>query len=261
MPNLADLQRRFEAGLNAPAVEAAALAPYVGKRQRTEQGLGIYRGNIRANTSRALAAAYPVIEKIVGAEFFSGLAAQYCRRFASESGDLNEYGEFFGMFLADFPPAAEFPYLPDVARLEWRVHRAYYAADHEPFDPARLNDLAPEEHMALRARLHPACSVLQSTYPLARIWEVHQASFAGEFDVEFPDHPTYTLVYRPRFRVEVARINAAEAAFLSLCLEGESLGVALAAACQRDGSFELGQSLRDWVASSVIIDFNRGELT
>ncbi len=259
MRSLAELQRQFESDLGVASVETAALAAYAGTSQRAQQGLEIYRGNIRANTARALGAAYPVVEQIVGAEFFFGLAARYCRRFPSESGDLNEFGEFFAIFLADFKAVAEFPYLADVARLEWRVHRAHYAADPEPFNPACLAALSPDEQAAMRPRLHPACSVLQSAYPVARIWEVHQASFSGEFEVKFAERPTYALVLRPRFRVEVAAISDAEAAFLLSCHDGQTLEAALAAARERDEAFDLARALGAWVASAVIVDFTCDE--
>lgn len=256
MRSLAELQRQLEADLIVPKAETAALSTYVGTLQRAERGLGIYRGNIRANATRALGAAYPVVEQIVGAEFFFGLAARYSLSFPSVSGDLNEFGESFANFLADFPAVAEFPYLADVARLEWRVQQAHYAADPQPFDPARLAALSPDEHSALRPQLHPACSVLQSAYPLARIWEVHQPSFSGEFHVEFSERPAYALVFRPRFRVEVAGISDAEAAFLLACRDGRTLEAALATARDRDATFDLAQALGAWVASAVIIDFN-----
>lgn len=255
MRELAILQKQCGAGLDATGSETGALELFVGGTQRVRQGFGIYRGNTRANTAKALGAAHPVIEKIVGGEFFSGLASAYQSRFPSVYGDLNEYGESFAAFLADFPPAKEIPYLVDVARLEWRVHRAHYAADPGPFDPARLASVPPEHQLQLRPRLHPACHVLQSAYPIARIWEVHQDTFSGEFEVEFPGSPTNALVYRPRFRVEVAQIGDAEAAFLGAALDAQSLDAALAAAQFRDASFDLRRSLSEWVRSSVIVDF------
>jgi hypothetical protein len=255
MRELAALQAQFGTGLEAPVPEAGALELFVGEAEQVKQRLGIYRGNAKANTAKAIAAAYPVIEKIVGAEFFSGLASEYQSRFASVSGDLNEYGEAFAAVLADFAPAREIPYLADVARLEWRVHRAHYAAEPEPFDPARLASVPPEHQLHLRPQLHPACHVLQSAYPIARIWEVHQDAFSGKFEVDFSGDPTNALVYRPRFRVEVARIGDAEAVFLGAALDGQTLDAALAAAQARDASFPLGRVLSEWVESAVIVDF------
>jgi len=255
MRELASLQARFGAGLDAQDLDADAPEMFIGEAAHVRNRFGIYRGNTLANATRAIEAAYPVIAKIVGADFFSGLARQYRSRFPSQNGDLNEYGESFAAFLAEFPPAGEMPYLADVARLEWQVHRAHYAADPAPFDPARLAALSPEQQLQLRPRLHPACRVLHSAYPLARLWEVHQDTFSGEFEVDLSRGPTHALVFRPRFRVDVAQIGDAEAAFLGAALDGETLETALTAAQSRDASFDLGRSLGGWFGTSVIVDF------
>lgn len=256
MRELADLQGRFGLALDAFDIETRALEMFVGELGQMRHGLGIYRGNATASAHKALEAAYPVIAKIVGTEFFSGLARQYRSRFPAHDGDLNEYGEYFPVFLADFAPARDLPYLPDIARLEWQVHRAHYAADVAPFDAARLASVQPENQLHLRPRLHPACAILHSHYPLARIWQVHQDTFSGEFEVDFSQGPGHALVKRPGFKVEVAPIGDPEAAFLCAAHAGATLLTALAAAQSRDASFDLGRSLATWVESSVIVDFS-----
>jgi len=255
MRELAALQARFGAGLEVAGPEAAALDMFNGESGQVAGGFGIYRGNARANAARALAAAFPVVGKIVGGEFFSGLAREFESRFPSVSGDLNEYGESFAPFLAVFAPAQDIPYLADVARLEWRVHRAHYAADAKPFEPAGLSSVAAEKQLHLIPKLHPACSLLHSEFPLARIWEVHQETHQGEFEVDFSRGPAGVLVYRPRFRVEVRGIGDAEAAFLAAAQDGGTLEAALTAAHSHDVSFDLGRSLGEWIGSSVIVDF------
>ncbi|HEX7954720.1 MAG TPA: DNA-binding domain-containing protein [Burkholderiales bacterium] len=258
MRELSALQARFGAALDGRDTGPETHDLFVGPAQHVGKRLAIYRGNTLANAARAIAAAYPVVGKIVGAEFLCALARQYRLRYPSQSGDLNDYGESFAVFLADFPPAAHLPYLADVARLEWQVHRAHYAADPAPFDPARLAALGSEEQLQLRPRLHPACGVLHSPYPLARIWQVHQDDFSGDFEVDFSTGATHALVLRPRFRVEVVRTGEAETAFLSAALDGLTLEAALAAALSCDAAFDLGRSLSEWVAASVIVDFKHG---
>ena len=252
MSELADLQARFGAGLQSADGSTPDLfrsVADIGKR------FGIYRGNARANTANALRGSYPVVAKIVGEEFFSGLAHEYGKRRPSVSGDLNEYGESFAEFLESFAPAREIAYLADVARLEWRVHRAHYAADVAAFDPARLAMIAPELQGDLVPRLNPACSFMQSVFPLARIWEVNQSRYEGEFAVDFSREPAHVLVYRPRFRVEVTEIRPAQAAFLEAVGQGGTLETALAAAQLHDEAFDLGGSLVEWLSSAVIVDF------
>src|SRR5581483_1815255 len=82
---------------------------------------------------------------------------------------LFEYGETFPEFLAGFEPCRALVYLPDVARLEWALNRAYHAPDAGPLRgiaPARLDDVA--------LTLHPSLAVLASPWPIARIWTVNR---------------------------------------------------------------------------------------
>lgn len=255
MSELATLQRRFGSGLDAADAKADTPDMFLGGAEQTIRRFQIYRANTLANAVKAIQAAYPVVAKIVGDEFFSGLARRYRSCFASQTGDLNEYGESFAEFLAAFVPARDIAYLPDVARLEWLVHRAHYAANAPPFDPARLASVPAQQQFNLRPRVHPACHVMHSIYPIARIWEVHQEQFSGAFHVDFSHGACHALVSRPRFKVEVTRISDAEAAFLSAALGGATLASALTAAQKRDASFDLGPSLSAWVLSSLIVGF------
>lgn len=88
-----------------------------------ESRLKVYRNNTFSNLRAALADVYPVILRLVGEDFFKHAATHFIRAHPSTSGDLNDYGGGFGEFLAAFPPAAELPYLCDVARLEWARRR------------------------------------------------------------------------------------------------------------------------------------------
>ena len=52
----------------------------------------VYRNNVRTCLGRALADAYPVVERLVGEEFFRHTAYRYIAQHPSRSGDLNAFG-------------------------------------------------------------------------------------------------------------------------------------------------------------------------
>ena len=95
MRELGALQALFGAGLEAGSPDQDALQIFHGEPEQARHRFGIYRGNAAANVAKALAATYPVVEKIVGPEFFAGLAREYRSRHPSQHGDLNEYGHAF----------------------------------------------------------------------------------------------------------------------------------------------------------------------
>ena len=134
MPCLPELQRAFSAALEDAGCAEVAAQAFRGTVERNVARLAVYRGNVYANCTKALASAFPVVRKIVGEEFFEALAREFVHRHPSRSGDLNRYGDVFADFLAVFPHTADLPYLPDVARMEWLVHRAHFAEDPPALD-------------------------------------------------------------------------------------------------------------------------------
>ena len=230
MLSLPELQAQFGATLLAPG---------------DSPGMQVYRGNVFGNWSKALAGAYPIVRKIVGEEFFEGLAREYARAHASTSGDLNEYGAQLAGFVAAFPHTLDLPYLPDVARMEWLAHRAYYAADPVPFDFSTRLPGNP------RIRLAPPCALLTSRWPLARIWTVHQDDYQGKIAVDWEDAGGAILVYRPRWKAMVRSLAPAEQRFLEAARDRATLGEALEAACA-DSAFDPSSALAHWVREGVV---------
>jgi hypothetical protein len=233
MPSLHEQQARF-----GGALLSAGGSP----------GMQIYRDNVFGNWSKALAGAYPIVRKIVGAEFFKGLAREYARAYPSASGDMNEYGAQLAGFVASFPHTQDLPYLPDVARMEWLAHLAYYAADARPFEINALSQL-PENP---RLQLAPSCALLRSDWPLARLWEMHQDGFAGEFSVDFSAGVERILIHRPDWRVQVRSIALGDFRFLAGAGRGETLGAALEAACALDAAFDASTALATWVQARAV---------
>jgi hypothetical protein len=255
MPDHAALTDAFAHALVARSVDDAPVGAFAGDATRVRERLRIYRGNVQAGARKALRAAYPVVERIVGDAFFDGLANAYAAAAPSKSGDLNEYGDALASFLASFPHVADLPYLPDVAALEWRVHRAHYAADAAPLDPARLAGVPEDRYAALRFAIAPGVAIVESRWPVARIWKVHQPDFDDAFDVDLDAGPERALVFRPRFRVDVRALSAGACAFVRACEAGASLGEAVARAMDAERDWGLDAGLAQFVADRVLVDF------
>ena len=209
-------------------------------------GVAVYRSNAFGNWAQALAGAYPIVRKIVGEEFFEGLASSYARGHASASGDLNEYGSRLAEFVATFPLTQDLPYLPDVARMEWLAHRAYYAADAEPFGFEAISESS-------RLALTPPCALLASAWPLARIWTVHQDDYQGEIDVDLGAGPERILVHRPKWHAQVRSLAPGDYRFLDMARQGKALGEALEATAAEDPGFDPALALAGWVDAGVVI--------
>jgi hypothetical protein len=253
MPSLRELQQGF-----AAAVLAGDGVPPPFATVPAESGaerIAIYRRAMFANYRGALGATYPVVKKLVGAPFFHAAVDAFVRAHPSVSGDLNVYGGEFGDFLEGYPPAADLPYLPDVARLEWAVDEASRAAD-EAASPdavlAAFSAVAPERLPTLRLTLAPACRLVLSGYPILRIWQVNQDGAADDARVSLDEGGVAVLVRRDAHGVSLEKIAAGEHAWLAALAAGATLGAAIDAAQAADATFDLGSALRERIADATI---------
>lgn len=229
-----------------------------GGKLSAERRLEVYRHNVYSNLRGALKDIYPVILNVVGEAFFIHAADQFVLAHPSRSGDLNQLGGEFSKFIQAYPHAAELPYLADVARLEWAWHEAFHAGDAPLFDLGRLKELPTKEHGELRFALHPSVRLIESPFPLLRIWEVNQPQYSGGMEVEWDESADMLLVRRDAsdgVSVLVERVAAGGFAFLSQVQKGETLESATAAALDIDASFDLQAFLLGVFRSGVLVDF------
>jgi hypothetical protein len=182
----------------------------------------VYRNNVHHALTRALAARFPVVEQLVGAEFFTAMARVFIAGAPPTHPVLLSWGEAFPAFLESFPPVGHLPWLADVARLELARGQAYHAADAAPVPPGALAVADPER---LSLTLHPSVVLFASPHPAVRIWEAHQpAAVPGTPIGAGPDH---ALVARqPDFAVIVAPVDPATYRIIARICSGLPMGQA-----------------------------------
>jgi hypothetical protein len=219
--------------------------------------LEIYRNNYRGNLHDTLAGAFPVVQQLVGKDFFRVLARQYIERYPSRSGNLHNYGAEMADFVATFEPAQGLTYLPDVAALEWACHRAYFADDAATFDIASLAQIPPEQYPDLILHVHPACHLVRSIYPVAAIWLAHRSATQSDIPrVDLDSGASIALVSRKDYTVGVSELSAADADWLHAIQTGVPLGNATIATLERHPDFDLQAALLNLAKQDVLTDFN-----
>jgi hypothetical protein len=217
-------------------------------------GLAVYRNNYRLGLIDTLKMIYPVCGQIVGEEFMTGLAREYSKQQASHSGNLHNYGAAFGDFLQEFPPAQDLPYLPDVARLEWAVHRSYYAIDQPALAATALVDVLPDQFGQLRFSLSDSSRALSSPWPVVSIWQGHQPGQTLNVNLEAGGEQA--LVSRHAGKVRVQAQTAGMAALLLALQEGLLLEEAAGRALSAEADFDLQAGLAQLFADGLLSHFH-----
>lgn len=193
-----------------------------------EQGLAIYRRNYLENHLTALTDTYASVLALTGDAYFRQLGRRYLAAFPSKSGDLNDYGEHFADFLAQLLPNApggdRLPYLPDLARLDWACFHTLRAPNGGENTLSALARWPVERQGLARIKLHPACTLLSSAYPLHAIWQLAQGK---DMTVDLDHGGETVLISRPYGVITVSLLDTTDALLLNQWLQGHTLAETL----------------------------------
>lgn len=258
MPSLHELQRAFADAVFQDSA-SIRLQPAGPDDMPAKARMEVYRNNVFSNLTDGLASIYGAVHALVGEEFFEHAADCYIRETPSRSGNLNDFGTGFPGFLAGFGPAQGLPYLPDVARMEWLVHEALLAVDADAMDPATLAGLSPADYGAIRFELHPSARLMESDYPLLRIWGLCQPGNDTEEhkDIDLREGGVRLLVARPALQVDMTALGAGEYAFLHAILEGLPFETVCTRALSADPDLDIGSALQQQVMEGLITGWHR----
>ncbi len=223
-------------------------APPTTKAER----FAIYRGNLLAIWVKTLANAYPVVQRLVGEDFFEDLARVYGKQYPSASGNLNFFGENFSDFLMRHESLRDYPYIAPVAQLEWLLHQSYYAEDREKISLSQLISQTGTDVQLVVLHFAPDVSFHQSQFATAAIWQAHQTAEVEDLKVPI-DTPTYCIISRPQWRAQILEISESAFHALKALRRGQTLESALDLALQHQANFDVGAQLQTWFAAGLFV--------
>lgn len=243
--DLASVQAQFAAALLQRQGSVSDDLPLTGlSRSR----FSYCRGNLAAIWYATLKNAYPVLHQLVGQDFFQQMAREYGYAYPSKSGDLNEFGAELPLYLETRNGTNDYPYFADVVRLEWQVHRSYYAANVQALSLPVFIAAAAARGLSLSSAIlqnHPSASLYASSLCGLDIWLAHQQSDLMVFPAQI-EKQNYGLIVRQNWKPQVVRLERVEWAVLSKLFRGDSLESALEYALQQDCKFPIRASLNRW---------------
>ncbi len=254
-PTLPELQRRFldalyDDGAIGPIEEIA------GNGLEPPARLRIYRHSCNEIQTAALRAAFPAVLALVGAAFFEQTARGYRKAHPSASGNLQRFGAGFADYLASLSSLAGYPYLPDIARLEWHRQLSVLAADADTVDAERQVEMTGEAFPLRRVRLHPSVQLLRSSYPVMTLWRWCLAPSATAPTI---DEGEQVLLWRDGAEVAMALLAPATFRCIEMLAGGHDVATASTAAGDLDNEFRIESCLGDLLAQGLIVAFTDEE--
>lgn len=141
---------------------------------RQATGLAIYRNNLYSTATRALMITYPVLKMMLGEDVCRFLAKQLLRSEPMFTGDWGDWGESLSDVIATTQLARSYPFLQDMAQLEWCIHQSERTRS-ETFNKQSLNSVGEQDFLQSEITLSQSLRFMESRYPIDHIWHAHQS--------------------------------------------------------------------------------------
>lgn len=221
--------------------------------------LAVYAGGLLARTEEAFTEVYEAVRFVIGHSRFHELAHAYSRRYSSSHYNLSFIGRHLPEFLREPAPedwVKDYPFLSDLAALEWRVAMAFHAFDGEPMNPAGLKEIAPGDWERIRFIFQPSAAVTCSPWPVLDIWQARKLSIK-EVNIDLVNRPQSILIYRQGLKVQCELISKECRLLLERLISGSKLGDALEALTEMPGveSLPLSAWFSDWARKGLCRGF------
>jgi hypothetical protein len=187
-----------------------------------QPGFAVYRNTVMKGCIDALAANFPVVARLVGDEWFRAAATIFVRCHPPEQPSLIAYGGALPAFLETFQPAAELPYLADVARLDRAWTEAHIAADDARLAATVVAELTADE--LANVVLVPHATARWAWFadaPILSIWRANRDPQSATSPTELEWRAEGALLTRPHGQVEAVAVEPGDCAFLDACAAGK----------------------------------------
>jgi hypothetical protein len=245
--------------LGSAATDLVGSAPTLGAwlqvpaPESGDERLRVYSGGYPARVHDALAESYPALAHWVGEPAFVALAHRYAASVPLTSYNLNDAGARMPAFVRDDVLTGDFPFLPDLAVLEWRVACAFHARERSPLDPRALQWTIEQWAKAV-LQFQPSVAVVSSAWPLLDLWTARETPREAS-DIELHGRPDHLVVRRTGFIVRCESVAADEALALQMLLDGRCLGETTERfeSDGHDASLVLAWFSR-WMSAGLIVD-------
>lgn len=211
----------------------------------------VHRHTCRHGLIETLRTAYPAVTAAVGETYFDALAVEFIQHSPPASPVLQEYSPEFPDFLEHFPPLADWPWLGDVARIDWARREACHAADAEALSADQLQAWPVEALLQASLHLHPSLRTLTSTYPAWSLWQCQQSPGDGLAEDRWSAESLQ--VWRVDGDVRLRLLDAGEATLHRGLTDGLTLADALHAALTLDPEFDASSALAALVGDHLIV--------
>ncbi|MBX7113546.1 MAG: DNA-binding domain-containing protein [Myxococcaceae bacterium] len=227
---------------SAALIRSGALTP--------EDRIGIYAEMYWLRMRDTLRADYPFVWHVLGDEPFDVLVARHIRRRPSTHYSLGRLGSEFAETLRD--AHLEWPWVVDLAKLEWARAEAFISPDAPVLAFAALGALSDETFHHSRLQISPSVRLLKPTWDVLTVWRTCESG--GDWRaIAVTPNATPVVVWRQGFAVFHVAVGSAEHDALSKAQQGFALPTVCEAFADAPEPAQAAfQAIGSWVSEGMV---------
>jgi hypothetical protein len=198
------------------------ILPVVGNgKLSAAQRLDIYANMYFYRILDAIKEDFPAIVKLVGDVEFHNLITRYLIKHPPTHFSLRNAGQHLSRFLEKYPLRAKFPYLSDLAKLEWSLVNSFDAKNAEILSTADCAKLKPHQWAHLRLKLVPSFQLEELNYPVDTLRE---NLLKNKKHLPLKKSKATYQIWRKEFKVYYCPITSHDKKLLAMLVKGSTFG-------------------------------------
>lgn len=200
----------------------------------------VYRNGFLRSCVEALRASYPVVELLVGEDYFNMLAVGYIEIHPPVKTTFIGYGERFPAYLKNRLDEHQLPYLFEFAHLDRAWMAAYFAGDSNLLDEDQVEywQMNGNDISAIHCKLPESAELLTLSYDVSSLWLKLKSESKLLENTPVTQVVQRLLIWRDKIdQINTRVVNPAEFSFLASLLGGNTLIAAATSAIQSQADF------------------------
>jgi hypothetical protein len=221
--------------------------------------LSVYSNAYRSRLYEALVSHYPALQIYLGGEQFEMLASDYIELNPSHYRSIRWFGDKVVDFLKDNEPYNDFPYLAELARVEWEMTLVFDAQDGNCIALDTLSRIPPEAWADMRFATHPSLRMTSLMWNVVPVW---QALLVEESPEELlkSEEPVKWIFWRKDLDNYYNALSPDEACALEAVLQNATFGEVCEILCnwiaEEEVALRAASLMKAWIEAGLITEIH-----
>jgi len=217
--------------------------------------LMIYGNAYKARLLEALESTYSILKTYLGDDDFNQLGNEYIDTYPSTYRSIRWFGDRFPEFLISHSHYGDYPFISELAKIEWTMALVFDAADDAILIPNDLHTLPHHDWPHLQIHFHSSLQLINVSWNVFEIWQ----SISDELDPPEPvcsSSPVTWVLWRKDLLNHYSSLTTDEAQAMNIVIQHGTFGMICEGLCHwhddQSAVTRAASLLKGWINAGMV---------